>query len=191
MYKNQKMKNTLPSYGEQSAKNYLAAVSIALNLGLTKEQIKNGTGKIKSTDGRLNVMQRNNFLLIDDTYNASPDSTKGAIELVAQIKTYERKVLILGDMFELGEYKTKLHRSLSSIIIKSNIDELYTIGTGMKALHEKLIERKLITKHFRTRKSLKKFISNYNPQNTVILVKGSRGMRMEEFANAILSKIKN
>ncbi len=46
MYKNKKMKNTLPSYGEQSAKNYLAAVSIALNLGLTKEQIKNGTGKI-------------------------------------------------------------------------------------------------------------------------------------------------
>ena len=191
IYKNKKMKNTLPSYGEQSAKNYLAAVSIALNLGLTKEQIKNGTGKIKSTDGRLNVKQRNNFLLIDDTYNASPESTKGAIELVARIKTYERKVLILGDMFELGEYKIKLHRSLSSIIIKSNIDELYTIGTGMKTLHEKLFERKLITKHFRTRKSLQKFISNYNPQNTVILVKGSRGMRMEEFANAILSKTKN
>ncbi|MFB3056682.1 MAG: hypothetical protein ACE1ZQ_05910, partial [Ignavibacteriaceae bacterium] len=84
-----------------------------------------------------------------------------------------------------------LHRSLSPIIIKSGIDELYTIGTGMKALHEKLISKKLITKHFRTRKSLQKFINNYNPQNTVILVKGSRGMRMEEFANAILSKTKN
>ncbi len=190
-YKNKKMKNTLPLYGEQSAKNYLAAVSIALNLGLTKEQIKNGTGKIKSTDGRLNVMRRNNFLLIDDTYNASPDSTKAAIELVARIKTYERKVLILGDMFELGEDKIKLHRSLSSIIIKSGIDELYTIGAGMKALHEKLINNKLITKHFRTRKSLLKFISNYNLQNTVILVKGSRGMLMEEFANAILSKAKS
>ncbi|MFB3055542.1 MAG: UDP-N-acetylmuramoyl-tripeptide--D-alanyl-D-alanine ligase [Ignavibacteriaceae bacterium] len=190
-YKNKKMKNTLPVYGEQSAKNYLAAVSIALNLGLTKEQIKNGTGKIKSTDGRLNVMQRNNFLLIDDTYNASPDSTKGAIELVAQIKTYERKVLILGDMFELGKDNIKLHRSLSSIIIKSSIDELYTIGSGMKALHVKLINKRIITKHFRTRKSLQKFISNYNLQNTVILVKGSRGMRMEEFANTILSKTKS
>jgi len=190
-YKNRKMKNTLSLYGEQSAKNYLAAVSVALNLGLTKEQIKKGTKKINIADGRLNVKQRNIFLLIDDTYNASPDSTYAAIELVALIKTYERKVLILGDMFELGKDKIKLHRSLSSIIIKSGIDELYTIGTGMKALHEKLMNNKLITKHFRTRKSLQKFINNYNPQNTVILVKGSRGMRMEEFANVILSNTKS
>jgi UDP-N-acetylmuramoyl-tripeptide--D-alanyl-D-alanine ligase len=190
-YKNKKMKNTLPIYGEQSAKNYLAAVSIALNLGLTKEQIKNGTEKISITGGRLNVKHRKNFLLIDDTYNASPDSTIAAIRLVARIKTYEQKVLILGDMFELGKDNIKFHRSLSSIIIKSGIDELYTIGTGMKALHEKLINKKLVTKHFRTRKSLLKFISNYNLQNTVILVKGSRGMRMEEFAKAILSETKS
>jgi UDP-N-acetylmuramoyl-tripeptide--D-alanyl-D-alanine ligase len=191
MYKNKKMINTLPLYGEQSANNYLAATSVALSLGLTKEQIKRGTGKIKSTEGRLDVKQRNNFLLIDDTYNASPDSTKAAIELVARIKTYEQKVLILGDMFELGEDKIKLHCSLSSVIIKSSIDELYTIGTGMKALHEKLINNKLITKHFRTRKSLQKFINNYDPQNAVILVKGSRGKRMEDFANAILAKTKD
>jgi UDP-N-acetylmuramoyl-tripeptide--D-alanyl-D-alanine ligase len=189
-YKNKKMKNTLPLYGEQSAKNYLASVSIALNLGLTKEQIKKGTGKIKSSEGRLNVKQRNNFLLIDDTYNASPESTKAAIELLARIKTYGRKILILGDMFELGKDKIKLHSNLSFIIIKTGIDELYTIGTGMKALHEKLINKKLITKHFSTRKSLQKFIRNYNPLNSVMLVKGSRGMRMEEFANSILSKIK-
>ena len=108
----------------------------------TKEQIKKGTRKIKSTEGRLNVKQCNNFLLIDDTYNASPESTKAAIELVARIKTYERKTLILGDMFELGKDKIKFHRSLSSIIIRSGIDELYTIGTGMKTLHEKLINKK-------------------------------------------------
>jgi UDP-N-acetylmuramyl pentapeptide synthase len=54
-----------------------------------------------------------------------------------------------------------------------------------------LINKKIITKHFRTRKSLQKFIINYNLQNAVILVKGSRGMRMEEFANVILSKAKN
>jgi UDP-N-acetylmuramoyl-tripeptide--D-alanyl-D-alanine ligase len=190
-YKNKKMINILPLFGEQGANNFLAATSIALSLGLTKEQIKNGTEKIKSTEGRLNVRQRNNYLLIDDTYNASPDSTKAAIELVGRIKTYGRKVLILGDMFELGKDKKKLHRALFSTIIKSGIDELYTIGAGMKTLHEKLINNKLITKHSRTRKSLLKFLSNYNPKSAVILVKGSRGMRMEEFVNVILSNTKN
>jgi UDP-N-acetylmuramoyl-tripeptide--D-alanyl-D-alanine ligase len=187
-YKNKKLINTLPVYGEQSAKNYLAAVSIALKLGLTKEQVGKGTSRFIATEGRLSPEQYNNFLLIDDTYNASPESMKAAIELMEKIKSYERKVLILGDMFELGKDKVKLHCGLSSTIKYCGIDELYTIGSGMKALGEKLSPKNLVIKNFRTRNSLAIFLKNYNPGNSVILVKGSRGMRMEEFAAILSSK---
>jgi UDP-N-acetylmuramoyl-tripeptide--D-alanyl-D-alanine ligase len=157
-------------------------------MGLTEEQLKLGTQKISVTNNRLNVRHHRNFVLIDDTYNSNPDSAKYAIELVRKIKSYDKKVVILGDMFELGKDRLKLHRSLAPIIKKNRIDEVYSIGSGMKALHNVLKQKNLNTKHFRTRKSLADFIKSYAPQNSVILIKGSRGMRMEEFSKILSRK---
>jgi UDP-N-acetylmuramoyl-tripeptide--D-alanyl-D-alanine ligase len=187
--KNKIIKSTLPLHGQQSANNYLAAVSVVLKMGLTKDQIKKGTEKLSGTNNRLNVKHHENFILIDDTYNSNPDSAKYAIELVEKIKAYDRKVLFLGDMFELGKDRIKLHRSLSPIIKKNMIDEVYSIGSGMKALHYALKQSKIKSKHFRTRQTLTQFIKNYDPAGSVILIKGSRGMRMEEFTKIFSLKV--
>ena len=190
-YKNKIINTELPLYGEQSANNYLAAVSVALKLGLTKDQIKKGTKRLSVTGSRLKVNHQKNFILIDDTYNSNPDSTRFAIEFVHKIKTYRRKVLVLGDMFELGKDKEKFHRSLSSVIMKNMIDEVYSIGPGMKVLNESLKKQKILIKHFRIRRSLEKFIKNFDPNNSVILIKGSRGMRMEEFVSLLSQRAAN
>ncbi|GBD86332.1 UDP-N-acetylmuramoyl-tripeptide--D-alanyl-D-alanine ligase [bacterium BMS3Abin03] len=187
--KSKKIVNELPVYGGQNAKNYLAAVAVADFLKLTKKEIKEGTKKLSSPDKRLKVKTYKNFLVIDDTYNASPDSTKAAIELVNKIKTFNRKVLVLGDMFELGKDKIKLHRSLSSVIAKNKIDEVYSIGSGMKALNDALNKKRVVNKHFRTRKLLRKFLGELDLNNSVILIKGSRGMRMEEFLKIIEDRV--
>jgi UDP-N-acetylmuramoyl-tripeptide--D-alanyl-D-alanine ligase len=189
-YKNKVLENPLPLYGEQSALNYLAAVAIALEFGLSREQLKNGTKKLAVTSGRLSVQKKQNFILIDDTYNASPDSMKAAIELMNKIKTYDTKVLVLGDMFELGRSKIKLHQSLAPVIVNNSIDEVYSIGNAMKSLTEKLNSKNLIAKNFRTRKLLSDFLTGYDFTKKVILVKGSRVMRMEEFVENILSGIR-
>lgn len=184
-YKNKKFTNTLNFFGEQSANNYIAAVAVAFELGLTKTQLLEGTDKLKATPQRLNVIRNNNFALIDDTYNANPDSTKAAIDLVGKISSYSKKILILGDMLELGKNRIELHKKLSSVIGKNNIDELYTIGSAMKHLSDSLKGKNIIKKHFRTRKLLMNFISQKDFNNSVILVKGSRGMYMEEFVAVI------
>ncbi len=184
-YKNKKFTRTLNFYGEQSANNYIAAVAVAFELGLTKSQILSGTKKIKATSQRLNVMQYENFVLIDDTYNANPDSTKGAIDLVGRISLFDKKILILGDMLELGKNKIELHKQLSSVIRKNKIAQLYTIGRAMKHLNESLKVKGILKKHFITRKSLMNFIAKKDFNNSVILVKGSRGMLMEEFVVAL------
>ncbi|MGD8306587.1 MAG: UDP-N-acetylmuramoyl-tripeptide--D-alanyl-D-alanine ligase [Ignavibacteria bacterium] len=190
-YKNRIIENTLPLYGEQSASSYLAAVAIAFELGLSNKHINEGTKKLAVTGGRLKVLKKKNAILIDDSYNASPDSMKSAIDLAKKIKSYKRKVLILGDMLELGKDRIKLHQSLANQIINTGIDEVYSIGSSMRSLTEKLNSPKIIARNFRTRKSLLDFLNTYEFANKVILVKGSRGMRMEEFSEAILNKVKN
>jgi UDP-N-acetylmuramoyl-tripeptide--D-alanyl-D-alanine ligase len=187
-YKKNTQSLAFPLYGEQSANNFLAASAVALELGLTFKEISNGALKLKAPAGRLNVQHYKNFILIDDTYNANPDSTKAAIELVGRIKSFRRKILFLGDMLELGLNSTRLHQELKRVIVQSGINEVYTIGPTMKSLHEKLDERSLATKHFTKRNVLVSFIKNLDLDECVILVKGSRGMRMEEFVSEIKIK---
>lgn len=175
-------------FGEVSAKNFLAAASIAMELGLSKKHITEAAGKLKNSPHRLDISRFENFILIDDSYNANPDSVKAAIELTGKIKTFKRKVIILGDMLELGEKEIHLHKSLSTAVIKNNVDELYTIGKRMKYLNTATKNRISKADHFYTRKSLHNFIGNYDFSNSIVLIKGSRRLKMEEFANEIKKK---
>lgn len=177
-----------PLYGEQSAKNLLASTAGALEIGLNLKEIVNALSKLKATSGRLDVQRFKNFNLIDDTYNANPDSTNAAIELVGRIKSFNRKILFLGDMLELGDKSIQFHKSLKRVIVNTGIDEVYTFGSKMKYLHQLLNEEKIIAKHFTKRIMLLDFIKKLNLDDSVILVKGSRGMRMEEFLSEIKTK---
>jgi UDP-N-acetylmuramoyl-tripeptide--D-alanyl-D-alanine ligase len=187
-YKKKNYELTLPIYGKQSAKNFLAACAVALEMGLSIEQIKYAVEKLKAASGRLDVQRYKNFILIDDAYNANPDSTRAAIELVGRIKTFKRKIILLGDMLELGDRSIKLHQGLKDAIIISRIDEVYTIGSKMNYLHKVFDQKNLIAKHFTKREVLRSYLKNLNFNDSIILVKGSRGMRMEEFVSEIKNK---
>ena len=178
-------KVSLPLYGEQNAKNFLAAVAISLKCGVTPNQIKSAAQKLLAPDKRLNVKKLNNFLLIDDTYNANPESMRSSVELLGRISAYGQKIAILGDMFELGDNEIKLHKKLCSVIKQSKIDSVFTIGNRMKNLNEELKKSDINIKHFNSRNGLKTFLNKKDFSKSVILIKGSRGMRMEEFVQAI------
>ncbi|MGE5848420.1 MAG: UDP-N-acetylmuramoyl-tripeptide--D-alanyl-D-alanine ligase, partial [Ignavibacteria bacterium] len=185
IYKNKKLKETFSLYGEQSAKNFLAASAVAFKLGLSRKQISNAVKKIKSVDKRLNIKKYSDFILIDDTYNANPDSMKYAIELLERIKIYSKKIAVLGDMFELGEEGPRQHKKLAAIIIKNKIDVVYTTGSLMKNLNEELVKSGIQTQHFTARDQLKEFLKEKKFKDSVVLVKGSRGMKMEDFVKII------
>jgi UDP-N-acetylmuramoyl-tripeptide--D-alanyl-D-alanine ligase len=188
-YKQKKFKAILPAYGKQSANSFLAAVSVALKLGLSEKEIISGLWKFKSIDKRLNVRKFSNAILIDDTYNANPDSTKAAIELVSKIKSHKKKIVILGDMLELGDKEIQLHKNISKFLIRNNIDVVYTIGKLMGYLDDGLNNSDIIHRHFKNKNSLMKHLSGYNFEDSVVLVKGSRGMKMEEFVTVIETKL--
>lgn len=184
-----KILTELPLYGEQSAKSFVAAAAVALELGISKSNLLNGLKKLTMPAGRMNVIKLKNSVLIDDTYNANPESTKVAIELLGRIKTHKRKILFLGDMLELGKPEIILHEKLAGTINKVRIDEVYTIGTRMKRLSKRLNRKDIIVKHFNNRKSLIIEIRNMNLQQSVIMVKGSRRMHMEDFLKEIKQKV--
>ncbi|MBU2494413.1 MAG: UDP-N-acetylmuramoyl-tripeptide--D-alanyl-D-alanine ligase [Bacteroidetes bacterium] len=187
-YKNIKITVVIPLLGEANAKNYLAACSIALALGLTKKQILNASPKIKSIKGRLEIYNQKDKMIIDDTYNSSPDSMKNAVSVLNNISKYKRKILIAGDMFELGKQSKLLHESLSAELMKSKITDFYTIGKMMKHLSVKVSSKRINKKHFFTRESLAGFLTKQDFSKSVILVKGSRGMKMEDFLKTIINQ---
>lgn len=182
--KRRKLKIKLPLVGESNAKNVLAAIAVAGEAGMTKSEILKGIAKLKAPKGRLNIIESGSKILIDDTYNANPNSLRAALMVLKRIKKWKRKVLILGDMFELGKNSKEIHKSLSGDIKKVKNLELYCIGSGTKALAKEL-KNDMATRHFVNREVLKKYLHKNDFSESVVLVKGSRGMKMEEFLEVL------
>ncbi|PKL89233.1 MAG: hypothetical protein CVV23_06180 [Ignavibacteriae bacterium HGW-Ignavibacteriae-2] len=178
----------LPLYGKSNAQNFLAAYTIADMMGVSKTAIQKVTKKITSPKGRLNLFVFNNSLLVDDTYNSNPVSVKAAIDVIKNIKVYNHSLLILGDMFELGERAIEFHKHLAEDVKNIKRVRVATIGKLMKNLADELQKNSIDSVHFNTKKQLEKFLLATDLTNYKILVKGSRGMKMEQFVELIKTK---
>lgn len=188
-HKKKEFSTALPVPGFSNAQNFLACVAVAVTLGLKKKELLTGTSKLKAIDGRMEIIKQSNRVVINDSYNSSPVSIKAALELLSGIKTYNRKAAILGDIFELGGKAKMIHQSLVLYIVKSNIQEVYTIGSNMKFLSKELAKQILIKKHFESSDDLMQFILDDGFEESVVLVKGSRGMKMEQYVKLFTNRL--
>ena len=112
---------------------------------------------------------------------------KSSLEILSKMESRKRKIAVLGDMFELGKESKNRHLELANIINKTNVNEVYTIGKMMKLMNQKLNGKTKIHQYFDERESLKKHLQTFDIQKSAVLVKGSRGMKMEEFVSVIES----
>lgn len=183
-----KIESEIPLLGKANMQNYLAAVTIALKAGVSKSDIIKATKTLKPSKGRMEIKEFKNFTLVDDTYNANPESVKSAIEVLQKYKSRSKRIILLGDMFELGADSDKLHTKLVTDLEKIKNLSVYTIGKETKKISENL---KKVTekKHFKTRVQFSKFLGEIDLTDAVILVKGSRGMKMEDFAEVIIKRV--
>lgn len=176
---------SLPISGEKNVLNFAAAFAVASEIGLSNSQIQKAVKKIKSYNKRLEIKNHKNFTLINDTYNANPDSMKSSLEILNKIELKKKKIAVLGDMFELGSESKVKHLDLGAFINNTKVDEVYSIGKMMKLMNHKLNGKTKIHQHFGERESLKNFLKLLDINNSAVLVKGSRGMKMEEFVSVL------
>ena len=167
--------------GKENLMNMAAAVSVANALELPTETIIKGMKTIDSIEGRLEVkITASNIKIIDDTYNSNPSSMMMAIDVLDQFK--QKKILIVGDMAELGPLSKKYHTDIGHYILEKNIDLVMGIGNMTKYLIDVLGTKGL---WYPSKEDLLNETNKILKKDSVVLVKGSRFMRMEEIVDGI------
>ncbi|WP_391117898.1 UDP-N-acetylmuramoyl-tripeptide--D-alanyl-D-alanine ligase [Psychrobacillus sp. L3] len=174
---------SIPILGEHQVKNTLAALLIGNEVGLTVEQMREALKHIVLTDMRMQVVEAvNGAIFINDAYNAAPTSMRAAISFVEKSSIKPDKWLVLGDMLELGENEKQYHEEISSSISNAVFAGVCLFGPRMKWLYNKLVE------HFNEEhiiwvendcEKLISFLEKRVDKKSIVLVKGSRGMKLE------------
>lgn len=170
----------IPAVGEHNIYNAMSAILVGISLGIKIEQIKEGLKNFKATKMRLDILKNDKMTIINDAYNASPDSMNAALKILKLYK--ERKVAILGDMFEMGEVSEYGHKIVGKEAANS-VDILITIGKDSKFISDEARENGLEQKniyHFENKEKALEKIDNIIKEKDVVLVKASRGMKLEE-----------
>ncbi|MCL1998350.1 MAG: UDP-N-acetylmuramoyl-tripeptide--D-alanyl-D-alanine ligase [Turicibacter sp.] len=175
---------SIPLPGVHNVINVLMAITTGLVLNLTTQQILDGVNSLKTTKDRLTIEKLPKFTIINDAYNASPESMRAAIDSLCSIAK-GRTVCIFGDMLELGEFSKSLHEEIGEYAAKSEIDVLVTIGEASQntGIVFAQIAPAAICKHFRTKGDFLSNWQNYIKNEDTILIKASRGMAFEDLAH--------
>lgn len=170
----------IPTVGEHNIYNAMSAILVGMNLGITLDEIKIGLKNFRATKMRLDIVKNDKMTIINDAYNASPDSMKAALNILGRYKY--RRVAILGDMFEMGNITEYGHRLVGKDAVE-NTDILITIGNDSKFISLEAKENGISDKniyHFETKEDAIKELDSILEEKDVVLVKASRGMKLEE-----------
>ena len=187
-YKEEEFNINVPVAGEHFILNALCATAVGKQLNLSNKQIQEGIEQFKLTSKRMEISHlKNNITIINDSYNASYESMKASILNLKNMDS-KRKIAVLGDMFELGDFSEALHKNVGKEIYLNNIDNLILIGKNAKFIAEGAEElgykkEKII--YCNDKKELIKKIKENINEGDAILFKASNGMKLFEVVDEL------
>lgn len=178
----------LPVLGNHNILNALAAMLAAEFLGVPFGKMNEGFAGLKLTNMRMELSEgAKGEKIINDAYNASPTSMNAAIDLVANLTGYSRKILVLGDMLELGPLEGEYHYKVGTSLDAGKIDCVFTYGKlsemTAKGAREVLGEEKVFA--YQDKQALSDELKKHVTNETIVLVKASRGMKLEEVVQSL------
>lgn len=172
----------LPVQGNHNVLNALAALAVAEHYGIAPEIAAEGLAAYRPIAMRGGKLVKNGITVIDDTYNASPDSMKGGIDILMAAQG-RRHIAVFADMLELGELSEGCHREVGAYLAEKKADFLAAIGAEAEYYIKGAAG--VESRHFDGNSSALVFLREYVKEGDVILVKGSRGMKLEEIVKGL------
>jgi len=167
--------------GKHNVNNAIAAAAVAMEVGATFDQVITGLSKVKPVKGRLCPRRGiNQGSLIDDSYNASPGSFQAAIDVLAEFEG--TKILVMGDMAELGDESVTAHEELGKYASNAGIDQL--LGVGEYTAHS-AVSFGAGASHYDSKNELIEKCISAMSSDTTVLIKGSRSAGMNEVVEAL------
>ena len=167
-------------FGHYNFVNVLCAACIGNYFGVEEEAINEALEQYVPEMNRSQIKKTEKNTVILDAYNANPSSMDLAIKNFAE-QPLKNKVLILGDMFELGDYSEKEHEQIIKQLLETNLDEVYLVGKEFGFFQNKVSKFQF----FETGQDLKLFLNNHPISDATILIKGSRGMKLEQVVDCL------
>ncbi len=179
---------TVPAFGRHNVQNALAAVAVGRALGMTLDEIAEGLASFVPSGMRFAVQRIGDHTFINDAYNASPRSTAGAIDNLAEVAD-GRKIVVFGDMLELGDITEDAHRGIGRKAAEKGVDAIFTYGSLARlAAEEAKVCGVGVAVGCDSHEDIVQNLKTYLRAGDTVLVKGSRGMKMETVIKLIASE---
>jgi len=179
--------------GRHNVSNALGAIACAWDFGVSIEEIRDALKEFKVPNMRMEVKRFGDIKIINDTYNANPSSMKQAIEALRDMVTEGRKILIAGDMLELGTFSGRFHHLVGKQAAESGIDLIVAVGKLAEHISNGAQEAGMSEKKIKLcalMKDARAKVATLIKKGDTILVKGSRAMRMEEIVGDLETQFK-
>ena len=177
--------------GEHFVYNSLCAIAVSRVFNIPMNDVLKGILEFELTKRRMEMKKSTNgATIINDCYNANYDSMKAALDYLGKIENV-RKIAVLGDMLELGEYSKQLHEKVGEVVVANKIDILICIGEDSKNIAQKAEEKGMDKQNiyqFSSNQEAVEFLKETTNENDVILLKASNGLNFTEICNAIVEK---
>ena len=174
--------------GKHNVYNAMAAIAICNAVGISMESIGDKFVDFKLPPMRMEKQVYGDIVVINDGYNSNPSSMTAALEEFFQLTTLGRKILVCGDMLELGNYAENLHREIGVQVAKADIDVLWTVGHFSRFVAEEAIANGMPEERIwscETSEEVSSAITSQLKKDDTILIKGSRGMKLENIIRQI------
>ncbi|MBN1449080.1 MAG: UDP-N-acetylmuramoyl-tripeptide--D-alanyl-D-alanine ligase [Bacteroidetes bacterium] len=178
----------LQAVGRHAAYNAAAALAAGFAFGCSVRAMKQALESVPNYDRRMQITETAGVTVINDTYNANPDSVLAAVDVLQQLKVRGRRCVVLADMLELGSVSRREHEAIGAALAAAGIPYVLTFGRHARVISSAVRNIAAVARHYTDKQALIDALDALLDTGDAVLVKGSRGMHMEEIVDHLLSR---